>query len=594
MEATVERATEELNSTVEAATTSFENSVNETTSELSSRVDNIIAHNNDTEGNTELLDIRTGFDGTVYDNAGQAVREQTRIKVDKDGEKQVIPRNTTFFDTIEKISVCSEENFKRYDANSGTFSIVYNEDGCEISHGSFDFIPAFNFPTVPGHKYKLSFDISTGTSKYFKIQGSDKTVLTEKSDVSGANEFEFEASSASTVILFTIKYNVPTFILKKVYCYDMSAPETLKDLYLPTIPIEKLPDIPIEKLPTSSLKIISPGVNVINGVGDFELFIDGFVDTDMRDDEYSLYSTWRNIISDSGMIGKIKMCTTGTTTGIQKPEIKLFRKNIQLESKKLTVKMKNLPSNPSNIKNVLFIGDSLVAGNYMSYYFKQTLNDLGITNINLLGRVTDSNHSDNKYEAVGGYAWNNYVDDPSTLPTKYPNNYFWNPTTNALDISYYFDTYCGEAIPDYIIANIGWNHIVNSNYSSDLTVIETKAKTFINAVHSEYPNCKIILNGMHYGSPKYPYPTCNYRKFAKSLGELYYQISTESDYSGFVTFCDIAPYFDYESGMKTATRLKNKWSTETETYITDFVHPSENGYKMHSFADALCFMSILE
>ena len=43
---------------------------------VNSRVDNIIAHNNDTEGNSELIDIRTGIDGTIYGSAGDAVRSQ--------------------------------------------------------------------------------------------------------------------------------------------------------------------------------------------------------------------------------------------------------------------------------------------------------------------------------------------------------------------------------------------------------------------------------------------------------------------------------------------------------------------------------------
>lgn len=40
------------------------------------RLDNIIANNNTTEGNSELVDMRIGVDGTVYDCAGKSVREQ--------------------------------------------------------------------------------------------------------------------------------------------------------------------------------------------------------------------------------------------------------------------------------------------------------------------------------------------------------------------------------------------------------------------------------------------------------------------------------------------------------------------------------------
>lgn len=42
------------------------------------QVASIIAHNNDTEGNTELLDIRTAESGSVHASAGDAVRSQTR------------------------------------------------------------------------------------------------------------------------------------------------------------------------------------------------------------------------------------------------------------------------------------------------------------------------------------------------------------------------------------------------------------------------------------------------------------------------------------------------------------------------------------
>lgn len=49
------------------------------------RIDNLVAQNNPTDGNTELLDIRVGADGHTYDSAGQAIREnfsKTKLNID--------------------------------------------------------------------------------------------------------------------------------------------------------------------------------------------------------------------------------------------------------------------------------------------------------------------------------------------------------------------------------------------------------------------------------------------------------------------------------------------------------------------------------
>ena len=51
---------------------------NKITATINSRLNNIITHNNDTEGNTELVDIRVDGDGNIYDSAGTAIRTQLK------------------------------------------------------------------------------------------------------------------------------------------------------------------------------------------------------------------------------------------------------------------------------------------------------------------------------------------------------------------------------------------------------------------------------------------------------------------------------------------------------------------------------------
>ena len=49
---------------------------NSDTASIIARIDNIIAHNNKTDGNSELIDVRTDIDGTVHKSAGESVRTQ--------------------------------------------------------------------------------------------------------------------------------------------------------------------------------------------------------------------------------------------------------------------------------------------------------------------------------------------------------------------------------------------------------------------------------------------------------------------------------------------------------------------------------------
>lgn len=94
---------------------------------VKAQVANIIANNPNTEGNTELIDVRTGANGKVYGSAGQAVREQfadnnTEIKNIRDTSKAYV-----------YISNNGRAYFKKVSGNQYTLELT---DSLSIIHPS--------------------------------------------------------------------------------------------------------------------------------------------------------------------------------------------------------------------------------------------------------------------------------------------------------------------------------------------------------------------------------------------------------------------------------------------------------------------------
>ncbi len=72
----LENAVNDINKTIGDMSISIDTQISLLTTTVNNRIDNIISHNNNSDGNSELIDIRTGGNGTVYESAGDAVRTQ--------------------------------------------------------------------------------------------------------------------------------------------------------------------------------------------------------------------------------------------------------------------------------------------------------------------------------------------------------------------------------------------------------------------------------------------------------------------------------------------------------------------------------------
>lgn len=119
--------------------------------ELNARVSAIIASGTATEGNTELIDIRTGSDGKVYPTAGDAVREQVGgIKSDLSQlSEEIVDKATTTKELLKPLVRTVIKNIEEVFTVSswGTASVSnYNNPEFELTltdKGGHTYTPVF-------------------------------------------------------------------------------------------------------------------------------------------------------------------------------------------------------------------------------------------------------------------------------------------------------------------------------------------------------------------------------------------------------------------------------------------------------------------
>ena len=251
------------------------------------------------------------------------------------------------------------------------------------------------------------------------------------------------------------------------------------------------------------------------------------------------------------------------------------------------------PSNPLTAKNILFVGDSITAYGYLVQEFKRMLSSAdadayNLTNYNLVGRLTSP--LGDKYEAQGGYSWTDYA--YSSNPTNGAHvNPFWDTGVSALNFTKYMTDNCGGASLDYVVIPLGVNNFHEGGNYATFTYIQASIEIFLNALHTQYPNCKVLLVGQH-KMPSIVYDFVKQSEIDKAnwitqCSALYETIAIDADYSSFVHYVNVHARFDSDNNAIMSSESVNLRSAETAEYASDYVHPQRSVSGMGQYADAI-------
>lgn len=271
------------------------------------------------------------------------------------------------------------------------------------------------------------------------------------------------------------------------------------------------------------------------------------------------------------------------------------------------------------LSNINFIGTRIVSGVHFEGYGGWTFNSYNTENVSNTSKEITATHDKQQddqhsiYSASNGSTWKletieenkikillvngnastfpvsgtltwvsggiNHSDIVYTYSENTAANPFWNTTTNSVDFANYA-TNQGVSQIDYVYVLLGWNstHLTESAY-------KTQAQTFIDNVHTSFPDAEVVLMGLeipsasglavNYGASGNMSLYYAMQQYVFNLDALYDEMVDENTNVGCI---NISGQFDTVHNMLTGTRQVNTRNSTTETYQTNGVHPAMSGY----------------
>ena len=240
-------------------------------------------------------------------------------------------------------------------------------------------------------------------------------------------------------------------------------------------------------------------------------------------------------------------------------------------------------ANPSALKTVACIGDSLTAGAEWPQEAYRRLTQSGGTpagkgfaNYDFVGAVPFGSYPTQGCFGTGGWTYSTYMGASSP---------FW--SGGAFDIKAWFDANNAGVGPDLAIILLGWNTMVTSGYAGGNAAYLADAKAFLDKLHTQYASCKVVLLGLQTPSPNGGLGD----DYGASSSEQFYaklraangrnlatkSIAADAGYSSWVRYADLGCQFDADNNYPSSSVAVNTRNTATETRQTNGVHPDTTG-----------------
>ena len=200
---------------------------------------------------------------------------------------------------------------------------------------------------------------------------------------------------------------------------------------------------------------------------------------------------------------------------------------------------------------------------------------------------------------VSGSGDNSIIYSSATLETYCP---FINTETQQPGFIDYARTYCNNKI-DVVIFYLGSTNegIVGIN-SPKITSTLNDAKTLLDALHTDFPNCKVIVCGsigcnIHHGADYNYGANSELKQWPVLSGMFGYVQALEEllltdEYKTWCYFANTMAEVDAENVFPTSTKPVNTRMSKEETYGTNGVHPTLQGYQMIADSIYRCFVNV--